>query len=143
MRSVLVVDDEPSIRAVVRDLLELSGYRVREAPNGPEALRALDDEKPDCMVLDVMMPGMSGIDVLTTLRSRADLGELPVLLLTAAADDKTTWEGWRAGASCYLTKPFDLDRLTAWLDHLAYEDAPIGDSGGSVGEREVVRGADA
>jgi two-component system, OmpR family, alkaline phosphatase synthesis response regulator PhoP len=125
VRSVLVVDDEPNIRAMVRDLLELSGYDVREAPNGAEALQALEAERPDCMVLDIMMPGLSGIDVLAAIRSRPELESLPVLLLSAAGDDQTTWEGWRAGANCYITKPFDPDRLAAWLNHLAKDGAYV------------------
>src|SRR5581483_7337233 len=65
MKSVLVVDDEPHVRALVRDVLEMSGYAVREACNGTEAMSAIEIETPDCVVMDVMMPGMSGIDVLT------------------------------------------------------------------------------
>jgi two-component system phosphate regulon response regulator PhoB len=121
MRSVLIVDDEPNVRSLVRDVLELSGYQVREASNGDEALTAVDAQPPDCVVLDVMMPGLSGIDVLAELRRRPVHGSLPVLLLSAAGDDQTTWAGWRAGASCYLTKPFDPDMLTAWLVRLSAE----------------------
>jgi|SRR6185312_10877161 two-component system phosphate regulon response regulator PhoB len=121
MRSVLVVDDEPNVRSLVRDVLELSGYQVREASNGDEALTAVDAQPPDCVVLDVMMPGLSGIDVLAELRRRPSHDSLPVLLLSAADDDQATWAGWRAGASCYLTKPFDPDVLTAWLLRLSAE----------------------
>jgi two-component system phosphate regulon response regulator PhoB len=119
MRSVLVVDDEPTVRSLVRDLLELNGYHVREASNGDEALTAVDTQPPDCVVLDVMMPGLSGIDVLAELRRRPQHDSLPVLLLSAADDDHATWAGWRAGASCYLTKPFDPEVLTAWLVRLS------------------------
>jgi CheY-like chemotaxis protein len=119
VHSVLVVDDEPNVRSLVRDVLELSGYLVREACSGSEALLAVEAQRPDCVVMDVMMPGLSGIEVLTELRSRPILGSLPVLLLSAADDDQTTWAGWRAGASCYLPKPFDPNLLTSWLQRLA------------------------
>jgi len=122
MQSVLVVDDEPNVRSLVRDVLELSGYLVREACSGSEALTAVESQRPDCVVMDVMMPGLSGIDVLAELRSRPVLGSLPVLLLSAADDDQTTWAGWRAGASCYLPKPFDPNTLTSWLQRLAAGD---------------------
>jgi len=123
VRSVLVVDDEPNVRSLVRDVLELNGYQVREASSGGEALTAVDSQPPDCVVMDVMMPGLSGIDVLAELRSRPVLDALPVLLLSAADDDHSTWAGWRAGANCYLTKPFDPDMLTAWLLRLSTDDA--------------------
>lgn len=123
MRSVLVVDDEPNVRSLVRDVLELNGYEVREACNGNDALTAVEADVPDCVVMDVMMPGLSGIDVLAELRRRPVLDSLPVLLLSAAGDDEATWEGWRAGANCYLTKPFDPDMLTAWLERLAADDS--------------------
>ena len=119
MRSVLIVDDEPTVRSLVRDVLELNGYQVREASSGDEALTAVDAQPPDCVVLDVMMPGLSGIEVLAELRRRPPHDALPVLLLSAADDDQATWAGWTAGASCYLTKPFDPDMLTAWLMRLS------------------------
>ena len=119
MPSVLIVDDEPNVRSLVRDVLELSGYRVREAANGHEALTAVETDTPDCVVLDVMMPGLTGIDVLAEMRRRPLLDTLPVVLLSAAGDDAATWAGWQAGANCYLTKPFDPDMLTAWLLRVA------------------------
>ena len=126
MRSVLIVDDEPNVRSLVRDVLELNGYLVHEASNGNEALAAVATNTPDYVVLDVMMPGLSGIDVLTNLRRQPGHETLPVLLLSAADDDRSTWAGWQAGASCYLTKPFDPDMLTAWLSRLS--DSPESDA---------------
>ena len=118
MTYVLVVDDEEPVRHLVRDVLELEGYDVGEAGDGPSALAMVAARPPECLVLDVMMPGMSGIDVLSRLRSMPDCEHLPVLMLTAAGDDGTTWAGWQAGASYYLPKPFDVDHLLTWVDRL-------------------------
>ncbi len=118
MPVILVVDDEESVRTLLRDTLELDGYEVREAVDGPTALDAFDTEPPDGMILDIMMPGLSGIDVLREIRGRQAGADLPVILLTAAGDDKTTWDGWSAGASCYLTKPFDPDNLLSWVERI-------------------------
>lgn len=118
MALILVVDDEETVRLLLRDTLELDAYDVVEAADGPAALEAFDDARPDGIILDVMMPGMSGIDVLREIRTRSTGGEVPVILLTALGDDKTTWDGWSAGASCYLTKPFDPDNLLSWVERM-------------------------
>lgn len=118
MALILVVDDEAAVRSLLRDTLELDGYDVIEAADGPEALAKYTAEKPDGLILDIMMPRMSGIDVLREIRADALGADLPVILLTAAGDDKTTWDGWSAGASCYLTKPFDPDNLLGWVERI-------------------------
>lgn len=124
MTDVLVVDDEDAVRALLRDLLELEGYTVREAADGPAALDAVAERVPDVVVLDVMMPGLSGLDVLQAWRDQPQLAGLPVLMLTAAADDETTWAGWAAGASVYLPKPFDPDHLLQWVERLVADRPP-------------------
>jgi CheY-like chemotaxis protein len=119
MATILVVDDEPSVRALIRDTLELEDHSVLEAVDGPSALEALQDPAlPDCVVLDIMMPGISGLDVLTELRGKPATKELPVILLTAMADDATTWAGWSAGANVFLPKPFDPGALLDWIDRV-------------------------
>lgn len=119
MATILIVDDEPSVRELIRDTLELEDHSVLEAVDGPTALEALvGPEFPDCVVLDIMMPGISGLDVLTELRARTDTKELPVILLTAMSDDATTWAGWSAGANVFLPKPFDPGTLLDWIDRL-------------------------
>jgi CheY-like chemotaxis protein len=113
------VDDEPSVRDVIRDTLELEDHSVLEAVDGPSALEALQGpDLPDCVVLDIMMPGISGLDVLTELRARPATKELPVILLTAMSDDATTWAGWSAGANVFLPKPFDPGALLDWIDRV-------------------------
>jgi DNA-binding response OmpR family regulator len=118
MTEILIVDDEPTVRALLRDLLELEGHEVREAADGIAALDAMRSEPPDLVVLDIMMPGMSGIEVLHHVRADPNLFGVPVLVLTAKGDDETTWAGWTAGATSYLCKPFAPDNLLAWIDRL-------------------------
>jgi len=119
MATILIVDDEPSVRDLIRDTLELEDHEVVEAVDGPSALEVLSAEKlPDCVVLDIMMPGISGLDVLTELRARPSTKELPVILLTAMSDDATTWAGWSAGANVFLPKPFDPGALLDWIERV-------------------------
>lgn len=118
MALILVVDDEDSVRQLVRDTLEFDSYDVVEAPDGPSGIKAFEENHPDGVILDVMMPGLSGIEVLRQIRSQQGGADIPVILLTAAGDDKTTWDGWSAGASCYLTKPFDPDNLLTWVERI-------------------------
>ncbi|MGZ4591553.1 MAG: EAL domain-containing response regulator [Actinomycetes bacterium] len=125
MENVLVVDDEESVRRLLRDCLELDGYEVREAADAMQAMDRIGEGMPDCVVLDVMMPGMSGLELLERLRDDPVTAHLPVLMLTAATDDETTWAGWSNGVSCYVPKPFDIDHLLDWVGRLC---APVPDS---------------
>ena len=118
MASVLVVDDDPAIRQYVGDILELEGHEVRFAEDGPTALREIDEERPDCVLLDVMMPGMSGHDVLAQVRQQDGGPGLPVVMLTAAADEAQAWQAWSGGVDYFLAKPFDADQLLRFLDYL-------------------------
>jgi CheY-like chemotaxis protein len=106
MERVLVVDDEPDVLLLCRLNLEQQGFEVLEASNGRAALDLLREERPDVVVLDLMMPGMNGYDVLETIRGEEQLGETPIIVLTAKslqADRDRTAE---LGASAFLTKPF-------------------------------------
>lgn len=124
MENVLVVDDEESVRQLLRDCLELDGYEVREAADAMQALERIKEGMPDCVVLDVMMPGMSGIELLERLRHDPATAHLPILMLTAATDDATTWAGWSNGVSCYVPKPFDIDHLLDWVRRLCTPSSP-------------------
>ena len=119
MARILVVDDDPSVRALVRDVLELEGHVVELAVDGYAALRAVAAERPDCVVLDVMMPGMDGHEVLARLRATTGGLELPVVMLTAAADDANAWRGWTGGVDSFLGKPFEAEQLLRFLDHVS------------------------
>jgi DNA-binding response OmpR family regulator len=129
MTTILVVDDEFAVRSLLHDVLELEGYEVREAEDGPSALIDMTRSRPDLVILDIMMPRMSGIEVLTEVRSDPELHDLPVLLLSAAGDDETTWAGWTAGASTYLNKPFDHLNLLSWVERLLVPDGGLVASG--------------
>lgn len=107
MKKVLVVDDEPVIRAVVRDVLREEGYAVVEAPDGRTMLEILARECPDLVLMDVMMPGLDGREVFRVLRSREDLPEIPVVMMSAAA----TADRLDPSIAAFLPKPFDLDQL--------------------------------
>lgn len=108
--TVLVVDDEPSIRTVARAYLEQAGFRVATADNGPDALRLAMDERPDLVVLDLNLPGMDGMEVAARLREASDVY---VLVLSARAEEADRIAGLRIGADDYLTKPFSPRELVA------------------------------
>jgi len=119
MRKILVVDDDPAVRRLVRDVLEIEGYAVDTVEDGVLALLHVAGDRPDCVVLDVMMPGLDGHAVLARLReSDQGPGLLPVVMLTAAADDAQAWQAWTGGVDYFLAKPFDPSELLRFLDHL-------------------------
>ena len=108
---ILVVDDDPKIRAVVRRGLAFEGYRVVEAASGEEGLEKAREHLPDLVVLDVMLPGIDGLEVTRRLRSSGD--ELAILMLTARDDVPDRVAGLETGADDYLVKPFSFDELLA------------------------------
>jgi two-component system KDP operon response regulator KdpE len=107
---VLAVDDEPAILRLVRIELTAQGFRVTTASNGAEALRILDEQRPDLVLLDILMDEMSGIEVLRRIRERANV---PVIFLTAKGRDADKIRGLELGADDYVTKPFHPDELAA------------------------------
>jgi two-component system phosphate regulon response regulator PhoB len=109
---ILVVDDEPDITALVAYHLAKAGYRVSTASGGREALRAAREERPDLVVLDLMLPEMSGYDVLAELRRLEETRDVGVILLTARRDEPDRIRGLSLGADDYLTKPFSPAELT-------------------------------
>lgn len=109
---VLVVDDEPDITALVAYHLARAGYRVSTASNGTEALRSAREERPDAVVLDLMLPGASGYDVLQELRRMDETREVGVILLTSRREEVDRIRGLSLGADDYLTKPFSPAELT-------------------------------
>ena len=108
---ILVVDDEPDISALVAYHLARESYRVRTASSGPEAIRAAEVERPDLVILDLMLPGMSGLQVLEELRKRPETAEIPVILLTARREEQDRIAGLRLGADDYVAKPFSPQEL--------------------------------
>jgi DNA-binding response OmpR family regulator len=110
MRRVLVVDDEPHIRTVLRGYLEGDGFAVTEAADGEGALAALRDDPPDLVLLDIMLPGIDGLEVLRQLRTFSDAY---VVLVTARAEEVDKLVGLGVGADDYVTKPFSPREVTA------------------------------
>ncbi len=103
---VLVVEDEPDIAALIVYQLTREGYRVETAGTGREALQAVGKDVPDLVVLDRMLPDLSGDEVLRTLRDEAETANIPVLMLTAMREQEDRIDGFELGADDYLTKPF-------------------------------------
>jgi two-component system, OmpR family, phosphate regulon response regulator PhoB len=109
---ILVVDDEPDITALVAYHLAKAGFRVSTAANGPDALKAAREERPDIVILDLMLPGISGYDVLSEMRKRDETREVGVILLTARREETDRIRGLSLGADDYLTKPFSPQELS-------------------------------
>lgn len=110
---VLVVEDEPAVVTMLRYNLEKQGYRVDEAGDGAEALTRVAESKPDLVLLDWMLPTLSGIEVCRQLRRNPNTATLPVIMLTARADDQDAVRGLNTGADDYITKPFSIEALIA------------------------------
>ena len=128
---ILVVDDEPDITALVAYHLAKAGYRVSTAANGPDALKAAREERPDIVILDVMLPGASGYDVLAELRRREETRDVGVILLTARREEPDRIRGLSLGADDYLTKPFSPAALALRVNALLRRLAAPAVAGGS------------
>ncbi|HML24712.1 MAG TPA: response regulator [Aggregatilinea sp.] len=105
MKRILVVDDEIGALTLIGIMLERGGFEVLKAKDAEQALVVLDHDTPDLIILDVMMPGMDGIELCRVLRQRPDTAQTPILILSARGDAKSVMSGMDAGASDYLPKP--------------------------------------
>jgi CheY-like chemotaxis protein len=108
---VLVVDDDEDNTVIASTILRTQGYEVRVAFNGPAALKIIEDERIDLVLLDVMMPEMDGIEVLDRIKSNPRNAGLPVILVTAKSQDEDVLTGYKCGADYYITKPFTSRQL--------------------------------
>ena len=115
-KTVLVVDDEPDTVHLLRVSFERQGYRVVTATNGREALEAVSLQKPHIILLDQMMPEISGLDVAKKLKEDQATADIPVLLLTAKDSYADMSKGWDSGIDLYLVKPIDLQELKSIVD---------------------------
>ena len=113
---ILIVEDEEDLANVVRINLEIAGYEVEHALNGAEAMDEVRDERPDLILLDVMMPVMDGWQVLRVLKEDDDTRDIPVVMLTALAEEQNIIQGHLEGAVRYLTKPFEVKKLLEVVD---------------------------
>jgi len=117
-KKILAVDDERHIVRLVQVNLERAGYQVVTAFDGKEALKKVESERPDLIVLDVMMPHMDGFEVLKRLKSDDKTKDVPVVMLTAKAQDADVFRGWASGVDCYLTKPFNPIELLTFVKRI-------------------------
>jgi two-component system alkaline phosphatase synthesis response regulator PhoP len=117
-KKILAVDDEKHIVRLVQVNLERAGYLVVTASDGKEALAKVAEEKPDLVVLDVMMPYMDGFEVLQNLRRNPSTRDIPVIMLTAKAQDADVFKGWQSGVDLYLTKPFNPMELLSFVKRI-------------------------
>lgn len=106
MKTILIVDDQRGIRLLLEELFQQEGYHTRGTANGQEALELVQEEQPDCILLDMKMPGMDGLTVLEKLKKQWPA--IPVIMMTAYDELKLTEQALRLGAEKYITKPFDI-----------------------------------
>jgi DNA-binding response OmpR family regulator len=110
--TILIVDDSEDIALISARMLSQRGFAVITASSGAEALAIVARQRPDCVLLDVMMPGMSGLQVLETLKNDPATAGVPVIMVTAKTTDDDVLHGYQQGADYYITKPFTADELT-------------------------------
>lgn len=118
MIRVLVVDDDTAIRQMLELSLSFEGFEVATAADGIQAVSKARELLPDVILLDVMMPNMSGIEAARILREEISTHEIPIVMLTARASEEDVWSGWQAGAASYLTKPLEHEMLMAEIDRV-------------------------
>ena len=111
MSVVLVVDDNEDNLRVTQEILKTKGFTVHVANDGASALRSIEQERPDVVLLDIMLPDMDGMEVLDRVRSNTEHARLPVILVTAKAQDEDLLAGYKIGADYYITKPFTARQL--------------------------------
>lgn len=122
---VLVVEDEAALATMLRYNLEKQGFRVEEAADGQEALTRIAETPPDLVLLDWMLPVMSGIEVCRQIRRRSDTRDLPVIMVTARTEDQDAVRGLNTGADDYITKPFSMEALLARMRALLRRTSPM------------------
>lgn len=110
-KKVLIVDDEENIVDLLSNILNHSGFITIGAFNGESGLEKAKSEKPHIIILDIMMPGMDGFEVLKRLKEDEQTADIPVIMLTAKTEDSAVIESWRKGAEFYIPKPFEIEEL--------------------------------
>ncbi len=123
-KHILVVDDEIGALTLIGIMLERGGFGVLKAKDARSALAILDQNTPDLIILDVMMPGMNGIDLCRAIRERSDTDHTPVLILSARGDAESIMRGMEAGANDYLPKPILHHDLVAKVRSMLGQDSP-------------------
>lgn len=128
--TILVVEDESQLNKMIRDYLETLGWAVFGAESGPDALELFRSESPDFILLDIMIPGLDGLDVMRRIREESDV---PIILITAMAEEADKLIGLELGADDYITKPFSLKEMAARIRTVmrrvkSTDDAPSGET---------------
>ena len=118
MNKILIVEDEADIQALVHRVLTANGFEVFKASNGEEGLIKATTLKPDLIILDLMMPGMSGLEVCRLIKSRQDTKDIPILILSALNRPVDREYAREAGANKYMSKPFQIEELLVAIDTL-------------------------
>jgi len=121
-RTILVVDDDPELVTILRITLESKGFNVRCTYSGKDLFAGLEEQKPDLILLDIMMPLMDGLEVLTRLKKNLDTASIPVILLTAKVKYEDVQLGYKSGADYYITKPFTGTQLLTGINTLLSRD---------------------
>jgi two-component system phosphate regulon response regulator PhoB len=132
--SILIVEDEPPLVELIRYNLECEGFRARIAPDGEEALAMIADEAPDLVILDWMLPKMSGLDICRQIRRRRKTRDTPIIMLTARSEEADRVRGLDSGADDYVTKPFSPKELVARINAVLRRTRP------SFGEEKIAAG---
>jgi len=127
-RTIMVVDQYSVIVAIIKTILKIKGYALQFAYSGQEAFNLLGEQKPDLIILDILMPKIDGLEVLTRLKEDPDTASIPVILLTSKVEYKDVLEGYQMGADFYITKPFTEGQLLEGINLVLG-----GDQGQSVG----------
>ena len=119
LKKVLIIEDDPSFSRAISHIVEKEGYNVTNASNGMTGLRMVKEDKPDLLILDVMLPGIDGFEICSQLRNEPQTAKLPIIMLSAKGQETDKTTGLKVGADEYLTKPVDravlLERVTALL----------------------------
>lgn len=115
-KKLLLIDDDPNLILLVKDYLEFRGYEVVTAENGREALEVLEQQTPDMIICDVMMPEMDGYSLVSTIRSDPKTSWIPVLFLSAKGQSQDRVKGLNIGADVYMVKPFEPEELVAQVE---------------------------
>lgn len=130
MSRILVVEDDRDIADLIRHYLARAGHHVEVLASGSAAVQKVREEMPDLLILDLMLPGMSGIDVCRTIREDVAIARLPIIMVTARAQESDRVRGLESGADDYVTKPFSTRELVARVAALLRRVAPAHEAGG-------------
>ena len=117
-KTILIVEDDESAALLLTKILETLGYKTKFADGGVEALKQIQKIRPDLVLLDIMMPGMDGSEVLSKIKNNPETKDIPVIIVTALTDIKMVEKHFQWGASGYITKPIDPNRLKAKIDSI-------------------------